>query len=62
MKKYLVVAWHDYYPAPGLGNIKASFDTQEEAKELTSELDKDEFLDNIKIIDRDTLEIVLNVR
>lgn len=26
MKKYLVVAWDHYYPAPGLGNIKDSFD------------------------------------
>lgn len=31
MKRYVVVAWHQYYPYGGLENIKATFDTFEEA-------------------------------
>lgn len=55
MKKYLVVAWQHYYPAPGLGNIVDSFDTLEEAEELFLKLSSDDWMDEVRIIDRDSL-------
>lgn len=60
MKKYLVVAWQHYYPAPGLGNIKDSFDTLEEAEALFLELSSDDWMDEVRIIDRDSLTVLKN--
>jgi len=50
--KYIVFEYDEYYPKGGLGDIKKSFDSLEEAKEQK----KASNYDYSDIIDRDTWE------
>jgi hypothetical protein len=54
MKKYIYFAFHDHYPAGGLGDIKGSYDTLDEAKTAASA----EYYDTREVVDRDTWEVV----
>lgn len=38
MKKYWVVAWNDYYPGPGLNNVKATFENEADAEDYARKL------------------------
>jgi hypothetical protein len=55
-KKFIVFAWATYYPGGGLNDISASFDTLEEAKSHAFAQHED-FL---RIVDRDTWEVVFS--
>lgn len=57
MKKYLVVAWMNYYPDGALDNLRSSHDTLEEARQAAEELAGPNWntngWDNVIIVDRD---------
>ena len=55
-KKYIVFAWNDYYPAGGLGDIKESFETLEEAERFVQ---YGLNYDHASIVNRDTWEEML---
>lgn len=52
LKRYIVCAWYDYYPAGGLGNIEFCSDDLEEAKRKADELS--ERYNNAVVHDRDS--------
>jgi hypothetical protein len=53
MKRYLVVAWYDYYPDGDLGNIQWDTDDQVEAKVVCKWLKSNTGYDHVQIQDRD---------
>ena len=54
MNKYVRLGWNNYYPNGGLGNVLASFDTIEEARDYKPAYCRDW----AAIADRDTWEII----
>lgn len=54
-KKYIVFGFYDYYPSGGLGDIMASFDSLEDAKD---HIKNATHFDNNEIVDRDTWEVI----
>lgn len=40
MKKYWVIAYDQYYPSGGLGNVKATFETMEEAEVYLEQIER----------------------
>lgn len=54
IKKYIVFAWDDHYPAGGLGDMRSSHETLEEARAVARRLEA--LHGNSEIIDRDTWE------
>lgn len=48
MNVFWVLAYDNYYPAPGLGNVKAAFDTREAAEEYAKNF---KGYDNVEIAD-----------
>lgn len=53
-KKFILLQWDTYYPSGGLGNVKESFDTLEQAQEYV----KKHRYDYSEVVDRDTWEEV----
>jgi hypothetical protein len=53
-KKYILFQYDQYYPSGGLGDIRGSFDTLEEAKEYAVK-HRHDYND---VVDRDTWEEV----
>ena len=52
-KVWWVLAWYDYYPSAGLGNVKKTFYTETEAREYVEHLEAGEWYedyDNVKIV------------
>jgi hypothetical protein len=52
-KVWWVLAWNDYYPSSGLGNVKKTFSTKSEAREYAERLEAGEGYadyDNVEIV------------
>lgn len=54
MRKYVRLGWDNYYPCGGLGNVLASFDSLEEAREYEPTY----HLDWAAVADRDTWQVI----
>ncbi len=57
MRKYIVFQYDSYYPVGGLGDVRDSFDSLEEAEKYCHA----NRYDFNKIVDRDTWEIVKEI-
>lgn len=57
-KKYIVFAWEQYYPLGGLNDIKAEYDSLNDARDYLIHLGNDEDIVAAKIVYRDTWHIL----
>lgn len=53
-KRFLVIAYDDYYPMGGLHDVKDSFDTKEEAVQFA----ETETYENVEVYDRIDDELI----
>lgn len=55
MKIFWVVAWSNYYPAGGLGNVHSQWATREEAEAAVAEINRDPYShkchDHVRVMD-----------
>jgi hypothetical protein len=55
IKRFWVLAWYDYYPSSGLGNVHSTWETMEEADREVQRLKDNATLgdhyDNIRVYD-----------
>jgi hypothetical protein len=54
MKKFVLFAFHNYYPAGGMDDLKDSYETEEEARAAA----EDDGADDFQIVDRDSWALV----
>lgn len=50
MKIWWVLAWEQYYPNSGLGNVYATFADEYEARQLAADLERDGDHDHVKVV------------
>ncbi len=53
MKRWLIVAWDNYYPGGGLNNIVTDFDDETAARKFCALAKTTSYWDNIEVVDRD---------
>lgn len=56
IKKYLLFAYGQYYPAGGMGDLHGTYDTIKEAKEIIEE--DSLYIEYWEIVEHKTMEIV----
>lgn len=61
MKRYWIVAWNDFYPLSGLRNVKARFETLEEARDVIVIEDWTQHYQHCHIFDIENWEECSNV-
>jgi hypothetical protein len=51
MKKYWVLAWDQYYPKGGLGNVHSVHDSEDSAREIAKNLEVDGAYEYVEVVD-----------